>query len=55
MKFPEEDKSDTHHHNHPPTAAYSDSDLESLVDNLLSDMDKDNNGYVDYAEYKQYS
>lgn len=54
MQFPEEDKSDTAHPIHPPAPAYSDADLEEMIDGLLKDMDKNLDGYVNYAEYKQY-
>ena len=29
----------------------SDEDLESMVDSVLKDFDRDNNGLVDYGEY----
>lgn len=53
--FTEDDKTDTEHHEHPPTAAYADNELENIVDGLLDNMDKNRDGYVDWVEYKHYS
>lgn len=51
MEFAEDDKTQFDPA-HTPPAAYSDSDLEALVDNLLTDMDKDHDGYVNWPEYR---
>lgn len=31
---------------------YSDDELEETTDNLLQSMDKNNDGYIDYTEYR---
>lgn len=55
-KIAEEEKGDEHGNAHVSLkSAYSDGDIEALIDHLLEQMDKDDNGYVTYAEYKLYS
>lgn len=53
--FPEEDA-----HGHKvtgmdPKPAYTDGDLEALIDNLLKEMDTNFDGYVTYSEYRMGS
>jgi len=35
--------------------AYTDDDLEALIDSLLKDMDTNHDGYVTYSEYRMGS
>lgn len=51
-KFPEEDVHGDKVTGEAPKAAYSDEDLEKLVDSLLQETDKDGDGYVTYSEYR---
>lgn len=51
MKYLEKDKTpvDTPHQ---LDALYTDDELIDIIDHLLESMDKNRDGYVDYAEYR---
>lgn len=54
LKYLETDKNtgDDHDHKEKPHALYRDEELIDIIDHLLQEMDKNHDGYIDYAEYR---
>lgn len=51
----EEDAGRSHGEAHPPTVSHTDPELAEMVDPILHDMDKNEDGFIEWHEYKSAS